>query len=156
MRVAGQWLPTFPNAQYLFGRVEYEHWSTQADRPDMLPVMADSVQPILDAGLAELVEWDHVLCSEVRLMPSAGHSPGHASVWIERALITGDFAHHPFQMAHPDWSSTADHDPAMAEATRRRILGELADEPVLMIGTHFAGPTAGYVCRDGDVFRLAV
>jgi len=160
MLVDGRWVPTFPDARYLFGRVEYEHWDAQTDRSDMLTVFADSVQPILEAGLAELVEWDHELCPEVRLMPSPGHTPGHASVLInsqgERALITGDFAHHPCQMAHPEWSSTADVDPAAAEATRRRILGDLAGEPVLMIGTHFSGPTAGFVQQDGNAFRLAV
>ena len=158
--VAGKWVPTFPKARYLFGRIEYEHWRTQTANAHMLPVFADSVRPVFEAGLADLVEIDHVLCEEVRLTPSLGHSPGHCSVRIasrgQHALITGDFAHHPCQMAHPEWASTADFDAAQAEATRRRILGELAGEPVLMIGTHFAGPTAGRVVRDGAVFRLEV
>ena len=93
-------------------------------------------------------------------MRSTGHTPGHASVLItshgKRAMITGDFAHHPCQMAHPEWSSTADFDTAAAEATRYRIFGELAGEPILMIGTHFAGPTAGRVVRDGKTFKLVV
>jgi glyoxylase-like metal-dependent hydrolase (beta-lactamase superfamily II) len=93
-------------------------------------------------------------------MPSVGHTPGHASVLINskgmRAMITGDFAHHPCQMAHPEWSSTADYDPITAEATRHRIFSALADEPVLLIGTHFAGPTAGHVVRDGTTYKLAV
>jgi glyoxylase-like metal-dependent hydrolase (beta-lactamase superfamily II) len=159
MLADGKWVPTFPNARYLFGRVEFEHWS-KTERADMQHVIADSVQPILDRGLAELVEWDHQICPEVRLTPSTGHSPGHASVMIsskgERAMITGDFAHHPCQMAHPEWASTADYDAKAGEATRRRIFGELAGGPVLMIGTHFAGPTAGRVVRDGDAFRLDV
>ena len=46
--------------------------------------------------------------------------------------------------------------PAAAEATRHRIFGELAGEPVLVIGTHFAGPTAGHVVRDGKTFKLVV
>ena len=70
--------------------------------------------------------------------------------------ITGDFAHHPCQMAHPEWSSTADYDPLAAEATRHRLFAALAGEPVLMIGTHFAGPTAGHVLRDGKTYKLAV
>ena len=160
MLVDGKWVPTFPNARYLFGRVEYEHWSSQSERADMHAVFADSVQPIFDDGLADLVEWDHQLCPEVRLAPSIGHTPGHASVWIEskgeRAIITGDFLHHPCQMAHPEWSSTADSDAQQAEATRHRIFSELAGGPVLMIGTHFSGPTAGHVIRDGSAYRLDV
>jgi glyoxylase-like metal-dependent hydrolase (beta-lactamase superfamily II) len=126
----------------------------------MLPVFADSIRPIIEGGLADLVEWNHQLCPEIRLMPSTGHTPGHVSVQItskgKHALITGDFAHHPCQMAHPEWSSTADYDAAAAEATRRRILGELAGAPVLVIGTHFAGPTAGHVVGDGAAFKLVV
>jgi glyoxylase-like metal-dependent hydrolase (beta-lactamase superfamily II) len=160
MLVGGQWVPTFPKARYLFGRVEYEHWSRQTERPDMIPVFADSIKPIFERGLADLVEWDHQICPEIRLVPSTGHTPGHASVMIDskgkRAMITGDFAHHPCQMAHPEWSSTADYDAKAGEATRRRLFGELAGEPVLVIGTHFSGPTAGHVARDGEVFKLVV
>ena len=71
-------------------------------------------------------------------------------------MITGDFLHHPCQMARLDWSSLADSDPAQAEQTRREIFSELAGKPVLVIGTHFAGPTAGHVVRDGDSFKLNV
>src|SRR5215475_2375782 len=96
MLVNGQWLPTFPNARYLFGRVEYEHWSTQSERADMLPVFADSIRPIFERGLADLIEWDHQICPEIGLMPSTGHTPGHASIRISsnrrRGMITGDFA----------------------------------------------------------------
>ena len=158
--VNGQWVPTFPKARYLFGRIEYEHWTTQTARPDQHPVIADSVKPIFDLGLADLVELDHQLCPEIRLVPSTGHSPGHASVLItskgQRAMITGDFAHHPCQFAHPEWCSAADYDQKAGEVTRRRILAELAGEPVLVIGTHFAGPTAGHVVRDGEAFKLVV
>ena len=73
----------------------------------------------------------------------------------EEALITGDFMHHPCQIAHPEWSSTADSDPVEARLTRERMLTHLADIPILVIGTHFAGRTAGYVVREGDAYRLA-
>src|SRR6266850_5351433 len=65
MLVDGKWVPTFPKARYLFGRVEFEHWSTQTERADMLPVFADSIRPIFERGLADLVEWDHRICPEL-------------------------------------------------------------------------------------------
>ncbi len=158
MLVDGKWKPTFPNARYLFGRLEHEHWSRQTVREDMPHVFADSVTPIMDAGLAELVEVDHRLCDEISLVPTLGHSPGHCSVRISSkgaaALITGDFAHHPCQMARLDWASTADFDKAAAAATRRRVFAELAGQPVLVIGTHFAGPTAGRLVRDGNAYKM--
>jgi glyoxylase-like metal-dependent hydrolase (beta-lactamase superfamily II) len=156
----GSWVPTFPNARYLFDRTEYEHWTRQHDREDMAFVMADSVRPVVEAGLVDLVEAGHRLCEEVSLVPTPGHTPGHVSVRIssegEEALITGDFMHHPCQIAHPEWSSTADTDAEAARATRERMLTRLAGTPILVIGTHFAGATAGHIRRDGDAFRLAV
>jgi glyoxylase-like metal-dependent hydrolase (beta-lactamase superfamily II) len=158
MLVKGSWVPTFPRARYLMGRVEFDHWASQQEREDMAAVFADSVTPVWDAGLVVLVETDHRLCGEISLVPTLGHTPGHVSVRIasqgEEALITGDFMHHPCQIARPDWSSTADSDPAEARHTRERMLTDLADTPILIIGTHFAGRTAGRVVRDGDAFRL--
>ena len=160
MLVDGKWLPTFPRARYLMGRVEFAHWQEQHERDDMAAVFADSVKPVHDAGLADLVETDHRVCDEISLVPTTGHTPGHASVFIrsegEEALITGDFIHHPCQIAHPEWSSTADTDPEAAHRTRDRMLKELSERPVLVIGTHFAGATAGRIVRDGDAYRLAV
>jgi glyoxylase-like metal-dependent hydrolase (beta-lactamase superfamily II) len=158
MRSNRGWVPTFPSARYLMGRVEYAHWSSRQEREDMGAVLADSVAPVWDAGLVDLVETDHRICDEVSLVPTTGHTPGHVSVRIasqgEEALITGDFMHHPCQIARPEWSSTADSDPVEARLTREHVLTRLADAPILVIGTHFAGRTAGHVVRDGEAYRL--
>jgi glyoxylase-like metal-dependent hydrolase (beta-lactamase superfamily II) len=160
MLVDGRWVPTFPNARYLMGRVEYAHWTSQNDREDMAAILADSVAPVWDSGLVDLVESDHRICEEISLVPTPGHTPGHVSVRIasggEEALITGDFMHHPCQIARPEWSSTADSDPALAQQTREQMLTGLAGRPTLVIGTHFAGRTAGRVVRGGEAFRLAL
>ena len=159
MLVDGRWIPTFPNARYLIGRIEYAHWTGQSEREDMTAVLADSVAPIRDAGLVDPVETDHRICDEITLVPTIGHTPGHVSVRIasagETALITGDFMHHPCQIARPEWSSTADSDPDAARRTREAMLAGLAGTPTLVIGTHFAGRTAGRIVRDGEAFRLA-
>jgi glyoxylase-like metal-dependent hydrolase (beta-lactamase superfamily II) len=158
MLVDGRWVPTFPQARYLMGRQEFQHWTGDHGRDDMRHVLADSVLPVHEAGLVELVEMDHRLCPEISLLPTVGHTPGHVSVRIasrgEEALITGDFLHHPCQIAHPEWSSTADWDPERAHRTRLEMYRKLADTPVLVLGTHFAGATAGRIVRDGKAFRL--
>ena len=158
MRVDGRWVPTFPQARHLLGRVEFEYWRSRQQDDDHRAAFADSVQPIWDAGLVELVDTAHRVCEEVRLVPTIGHTPGHASVHIasrgEEALITGDFVHHPCQMARLDWCSAPDHDRAQAIATRREVFGRVAETDTLLIGTHFATPSAGRVRRDGDAFRL--
>ena len=156
----GRWIPTFRNAEYVMGRAEYEHWSTATTREDMRHVMADSVTPIKEAGKARLVETDAAICEEIALIPTVGHTPGHVSVMIssrgEQAMITGDFMHHPCQIAHPEWDTLADSDPEQGIRTRRIMFERLAGTPVLVIGTHFAGATAGRIVRDGAAFRLDV
>ena len=154
--IDGQWVPTFANARYVFGRTEYEHWRDHSDAPDKAAVFADSVQPIINAGKADLVPDNDRLADEITLIPTPGHSPGHISVHIKseghEALLTGDAAHHPCQMAHLDWSSTVDSDPEQAAASRRELFSRFADTPTLVIGGHFG---AGHIRREGDAFRFA-
>ena len=111
--------------------------------------MADSVRPVVDAGLVDLIDWEHQVCEEVTLFPTPGHTPGHVSVSIqskgERALITGDCFHHPCQMTRVDWCSSADYDQAQGKRTREQLLDQFVDSDVLIIGTHFATPTAGHI-----------
>jgi glyoxylase-like metal-dependent hydrolase (beta-lactamase superfamily II) len=156
----GKWVPTFPQARYLIGRVEYEHWRGNAMHQDTRHALADSVTPIVDAGLADLVETDHRICDEVSLIPTPGHTLGHVSVHIvsrgEEALITGDFMHHPCQIAHPDYDLTSDSDPAQGIRTRWEMFERLADRPILVLITHFAGATAGRIVRDGGRYRFTV
>src|SRR6267154_620373 len=153
--VDGRWVPTFPRARYLFGRTEYEHWRDHSETPDKVAVFNDSVKPIVDAGKAELIASDAKVCEEITVIPTPGHSPGHMSIHIqsdgEEGLLTGDVAHHPCQMAHLNWSSTADSDPVRSAATRRELFSRFADRPVLVIGGHY---NAGHIRRDGDAFKF--
>ena len=153
----GKWAPTFANARYVFGRTEYEHWRDHSKEPDKAAVFDDSVRPIVDAGKVDLVTSDHKLCDEISLIATPGHSPGHISLHIksdgEEALLTGDVAHHPCQMAHLDWSSTADSDPVRSAATRRELFSRFADTPTLVIGGHF---NAGRIKRDGEAFKFVI
>jgi len=157
--VEGQWVPTFPRARYLVAHPEWAHWSQSEERWTQI-VMADSVRPIFEAGLVDLVEMQHVVHETIRFEPTPGHTPGHVSVHIasegDEAVITGDLVHHPCQFARPEWGSSADTDPVQADRTRKAFMARYADTPTLIIGTHFAGPTAGRLVRDGEAYRLAV
>ena len=159
--VDGKWIPTFPNARYIFGKKEWEYWS----HPDTPPlpfgdVMGDSVRPIIDAGMADLVDPNHRINDEVWLEPTPGHTPDHISVRIsskgEEAVITGDMMHHPIQCAVPDLSSDFDTDKEQAARTRRSFLERYSAQPTLVLGTHFATPTAGRFVKDGNAYRLVV
>lgn len=154
-----RWVPTFPNARYLFTAADWAWLERQPVTP-LGDYCGDSVRPVVDAGLADLVEPDHRITDEVWLEPTPGHSPGHVSVRIasdgRHAVVTGDLMHHPCQIARPVWSSPFDFDRSQALTTRERFLRRYGDEPVLVIGTHFATPAAGHIIRDGDHWRLKI
>ncbi len=158
--VDGAWVPTFPNARYLFVDTEFEHWRDEPSLFDGEDVFGDSVAPIVEAGLADLVTVDHRLTDAVSFQPTVGHTPGHISVVIEsegrRAIITGDMVHSPLQLADPELSSMFDTDSDQARATRVAVFPDWADGETLVIGTHFGSPTAGTLHPDGAGYRLEV
>lgn len=155
----GRWVPTFPRARYLFNEKEYAFWRDDEEK-QFGDVFTDSVKPVFDAGLVDLVGTDHVAGEGVAFEPTPGHTPGHVSVRIrsrgEDAVITGDLMHHPVQCAYPDWDSSADVDPTQARSTRHSFLERYGDSDVLVVGTHFAGPTAGHIVRHGPAYRFNV
>jgi glyoxylase-like metal-dependent hydrolase (beta-lactamase superfamily II) len=153
--VDGRWVPTFPNARYVFAAPEFEYWQKTTMGGD--DVFGDSVAPVATAGLADLVPIDHRLDGGIRLDPTTGHTPGHVSVVIEsageRAVITGDMIHTPLQVADMSLSSAFDYDQAEAATTRESFLQRYADD-TLVIGTHWGGPGAARVRSDGSGWRL--
>jgi glyoxylase-like metal-dependent hydrolase (beta-lactamase superfamily II) len=155
----GQWVPTFPRARHLFARREWEHWSSEVD-DDTTRIMADSVRPVVDAGLTDLVDMDHRISGELRLEPTPGHTPGHVSLRVSSdgadAVITGDLMHHPIQMAEPQWATPFDSDADHARKTRRAFCERYADGSVTVLGTHFHHPTAGHIARHGGAWRFVV
>jgi len=160
--VDGRWVPTFPNAKYLFARKEWEYWKGEyeAGRDAGDGAIADSVLPIVEAGKAVLVEGDHAIDDEVWLDPTPGHTPGHVCVHVKsggkEAIMTGDMMHHPVQCAEPQWSSGFCTDPEQSRQTRRAFLDRYADSGVTILAAHFASPTAGHIVPAGNTWRLKV
>jgi glyoxylase-like metal-dependent hydrolase (beta-lactamase superfamily II) len=157
----GAWQPTFPAARYLISADEFAYWhgTPEAEIADQHAGFADSVRPVYEAGLVDLVTDDHQLTDGVRLLPSPGHTPHHVSVVISSAgrtaVITGDVMHHPCQIAYPDWGAVSDFDPTQARTTRTDLVERYVDSDTLVIGTHFADPVAGFIRQQGDARYLA-
>ncbi|MFJ8806473.1 MBL fold metallo-hydrolase [Streptomyces sp. NPDC102490] len=157
----GKWVPTFPNARYLTSRTEREFWAGYAMEEARRQMFRDSVFPVEEAGLLDLVDIPAdglEVVPGLRLIPTPGHTPGHLALELtsrgRTALITGDCIHHPVQLAHPAVGACVDIDPERSEASRRELLGSLADTGTLVLGTHFAPPTAGRVVTHEDAYRL--
>lgn len=151
----GTWVPTFPNARYLFGRRDLEFFSVQRHEATHREAFEDSVAPILDAGRADIVDMDTCVHREIGdgvwLEDASGHSPGNLCVMAEcgaeRAIFSGDCFHHPIQIVRPDAAFFADENPVAASATRQRLLDRYADSSAIFFPAHFTGTSAGCVAR---------
>lgn len=156
----GRWVPTFPQARYLFGKREYEHWVhlRETNGYHALEHMHDSIDPVIEAGLVDFITPDYKLTDEVSLFPTPGHTPGHVSVLIqsrgEQAVITGDMMHHPIQLVTPERHGRFDMDKDQGGRTRRAFVERFADSGTLIIGSHFPEPTSGWIVRDGAAWKL--
>jgi glyoxylase-like metal-dependent hydrolase (beta-lactamase superfamily II) len=162
----GRWVPTFPNARYLFPRIDRSYWdpgASDAPRPSDVGaqvnanVFEDSVQPILDAGLAQLVDDGHGVAPGITLRLHPGHTPGHLVLHLdsqgESALFVGDILHHPAQIFQPDWNSVYCEDPAAARASRRQILALAAQTGARLVPAHFGGAHFVWVDRQGETYK---
>jgi glyoxylase-like metal-dependent hydrolase (beta-lactamase superfamily II) len=153
----GAWTPTFPNARHLYTQRELD-WCRAGGNPGIDGVHAQSIAPVFDAGLGDIVGENADLGGGMRLEPTPGHTPGHVSMWIESGgatvLVSGDFLHHPVQCAEPSWAEIGDEDAGLARATRRAMLERAARTGALFLGTHFPTAPAGRVVADGATWRF--
>jgi len=158
----GRWVPTFPNARYVFTRPDVEFFGQHGEQPFHGEAYADSVLPIIEAGQAHIVETDHSVYMELEegvwLSPAPGHSPGscliHARSAAAQGIFSGDLFHHPVELVRPAMPFFADHDPVLTAETRTRVFEAYADTGVRFFPAHFAEPTVGLVRAHQGAFRF--
>jgi glyoxylase-like metal-dependent hydrolase (beta-lactamase superfamily II) len=153
--VNGQWVPTFPNARYIFGKTEFDYWKEQHAKTPVAP-FDDSVLPVVEAEQADIVRDDFEIGEHVRILPTPGHTPGHAAFTFGRgrddAVVCGDLMHSPLQARYPELSAKFDVDQAQAAVTRRNFLERYCDTDTLCCTAHFPSPSAGKIRRLGNGF----
>lgn len=158
--IDGQWLPTFPNAKYLFSKTEWDFWEQecQSDTFTDDPYYEDSLLPVVKAGLAVFVDNEYAIDDWVRIVPSPGHTPGHVNVCIggsiPNVVMSGDLMHHPIQCAEPDWNSCFCVNPRQSITTRREFLETHSEMPTLIMPAHFPSPGAGRIVPEADAWRF--
>ena len=153
----GRWVPTFPRARYVIVREEFEFWKREGETGrEEFGLIDDSVMPVVEAGMADLVASDHVIDDRLRLEPAPGHTPAHVCVRLTtpagQAIFTGDMMHRPIQVAEPEWNSRFCDDAELARKTRRAFLERHADADVIVLAAHF--PVAGRIVAPGGRARF--
>ncbi|MEO6041694.1 MAG: MBL fold metallo-hydrolase [Croceibacterium sp.] len=158
----GKWVPTFPNARYVFGKRDFEYFQANPQGEELHhEAFLDSIVPIMEAGQADLVD-EHLIAHReigdgVWLEPAFGHSPGNCTVNAQAdgapGMFWGDVIHHPVQLIRHDLPFAFDADGAAACQVRKATMERVADSDTLCFPAHFRRTSAGYVKRDGDAFR---
>ncbi|MCK0137699.1 MBL fold metallo-hydrolase [Aliiroseovarius sp. F47248L] len=134
---------TFPNARYVTGAVEFDHWAAAGNEG-----FEAKVAPL--AEQTTMINGGDTVISGVESVEAFGHTPGHMAYRIESEgkslLIAADFAnHYVWSLAYPDWEVKFDQDKSAAADTRKTLLGMLAAEKMPFIGYHMPFPALGYV-----------
>ncbi len=158
----GHWVPTFPNARYVFSNTEYEAAKRDAldptSRPFFKHASEDPIHPVVEAGKACLVDGVCELVDHLTLRPAPGHSPGHLRIELRSqgasGVFAGDILHSPIQVPLWEWSTRVCGDRRMAATSRRELLEFCASENALLLPAHFQAPHVGRIKRAGETFAI--
>jgi glyoxylase-like metal-dependent hydrolase (beta-lactamase superfamily II) len=156
----GRWVPTFPNARYVFSKTDYDHFLAIDRDPEKGPAIIgafrDSVLPVVEAGQAHMIEGPQAIEEHISTEPAPGHTPGHVVIKLDsqgsQGFFAGDVIHHAIQVYQPDWTSFACLDRAMAIRSRRKLLENCAGSGALLLPQHFGAPHLCHVDHKGDGF----
>jgi glyoxylase-like metal-dependent hydrolase (beta-lactamase superfamily II) len=157
----GRWVPTFPNAQYLFSQTELEGMQKQTGNPFdeyIRLVYEDSVLPVIQSGQSMIIDSDFDLGKGITILPTPGHSPGHFCIELRaknsRGILTGDVLHNPIQVCYPHWTTMFCEDKEKANETRIKLVDYLTDSDIVVLAAHFAGTTAGKIVADANGIKF--
>lgn len=170
-----QWVPTFPNARYVFSNREYNYnlalsrergavarilRQAGIGKPRHQPlegVFEDSVMPIVEAGLDQRIDVDNTVIEGFRFHATPGHSIDHASISVisrgETALFWGDVMHHPLQFRRPEINSVYCEFPKAAQQSRNKAMQLAAELDALVFTTHFGDSSVGKVSQQTHGFE---
>ncbi|GBG55616.1 MBL fold metallo-hydrolase [Sporomusaceae bacterium FL31] len=161
-KIDDQWVPTFPNARYVFSKAEYEYYKNPANHNDRnktsVIVQKDSIEPIIAAGLADMIKIDgSELIDGLSFKPTPGHSIDHTSIALtsqgEEALFVGDLLHHPIQVRYPELNSIYDAFAEQSRLSRRWALEYAAERKAILFCSHFPESSAGTVTHHNRKFH---
>lgn len=156
----GKWVPTFKNAKYVWSRADYDHYLKLDSDPKTGPINAgsfrDSVLPVAEAGLMQMVDGAAQLDEYLSVRPAPGHTPGTIVINFEskgeKALFCGDVLHHALQVYRPEWNSFACAEAVGARKSRREALEHCAGSGALLMPCHFGAPFTCHIDHKGSGF----
>ncbi|MDO9708561.1 MBL fold metallo-hydrolase [Paracraurococcus lichenis] len=154
----------FPNAEVVVPAVEWAWWSDSGNEtrsPEgQRANFANSQRRFAPYnGRVRQIADGAEAVPGIRAMAAYGHTPGHTVYHVAdggaEMVFLADITNRPELFARrPDFHAIFDFDPAMAEASRRRVFDRVAADRVRVTGYHFPFPANGYVVQEGSGYRF--
>ena len=147
----GKIRPTFPRAQYIVRRGEWED-ATHTHPRNRASYLADNFVPLAEAGVLQLVDDDATIMPGVKVRRTGGHTMHHQMVFIESKKKTAAYVADliPTTAHLPDpWIMGFDLYPMDTLAAKQRFLKEALEQEMLVFFEHDPVVAAGYI-REQD------
>jgi glyoxylase-like metal-dependent hydrolase (beta-lactamase superfamily II) len=148
--VDGQPVPTFPNAEYLIMAAEWRD-AIEPNERTRATYLAENILPLQEHNRLHLVDGEYRITDEVTIVPTPGHTEGHAAVVLksggETGVYIGDIAQVPVHLERTAWISAFDVLPLVSLKTKRQLVEDAIDNGSLLICVHLPFPGLGRMTR---------
>lgn len=131
--------PTFPNAEYVVQRREYEDAMHPNERT-RATYIADNFHPLVQSGQMRLLDGDTELLPGITGIVTPGHTPGHMSVRLSsggaHAAFVCDLASYAVHFERLAWMTAYDVEPLITLETKRTWQAWALETDALLIFPH--------------------
>ncbi len=147
---------TFPNAEYVITRQEWDD-AMHANERTRATYLADNLSPLEGSDHLHLIEGETKVTGEIVMIPTPGHSQGHASVVLtsggETAIYVGDMSQAVVQLERTPWVSSFDVLPLVSMDTKKALMERAIREGAVLISVHAPFPGLGRMTLTDQNFR---
>jgi len=155
-RPGGEIVPAFPDARHVVQRLELDFAGSRNERI-RASYLDHNFEPVVRAGLWDLVDGPATVTPGVRVVPTPGHTPYHQSVIVEsegaRACFLADVCPTSAHLPLP-WIMGYDLEPLVTLESKRGLWERALSEDWLLIFEHDPEVPWGRLDPDADRPRL--
>jgi len=152
----GNYVPAFPNAQYVIQREEWQN-AIQTNEKTRSSYRSSDFLPLEEAGQLLLIDGDHEVTPGVRAIMTSGHTRGHQSVLIsnggKHAVYLGDLIPTTHHMKLPYMTSFELY-PVELLNTKKEVIARAAAEKWLLVFEHDPETVFAYVTEEAGEMKL--
>ncbi len=149
----GELIPTFPNATYIFQRMEWAD-ASQPNIRTKATYFKSNFETLIADGRVRMLHGDQEITQDVRCVVTPGHTRGHQSVILSTdgwaGIFLADLAGHSFHFHRTSWVTSYDIDPIQTIKSKQRWQRWAAQENAYVFFQHDATkPIARLIEKDG-------